>query len=341
MAYLWSHFITYCFVLQDAPQNLYTKRAFGKTLCEVKKLKPFITKSQALKQGKNIFLVVCGTIILSFGSAVFLIPFDLVAGGVTGSAIIIENFSPYSFITVDLIIVVLSWGLFFIGLIFLGKAFAFKTLISTVIYPPSVAFFSRLVEAHFFEKLLNLKGGLYGEVSPLLAALFGGVLVGVGCALTFRGGGSTGGTDILAFVLCRAFKNLRSSVAIFIVDAAVILGGLFVLQSLTLTLLGIITAFVSVIVIDKVFLGQEQAFAAQIISQKEKQLRAEIIEKLSRTTTEISVVGGFTGEAQTMLMVTFTLGQYADLLSIIKSVDAAAFVTIYRAHEISGKGWTR
>lgn len=300
-------------------------------------MRPFINKSEALKQGKNIFLVVCGTIILAFGSAVFLIPFNLVAGGVTGSAIILDKFLPYPFITIDLIIGVLSWGLFFIGLIFLGKAFALKTLISTVIYPPSIAFFSRLVELD----LLNLKGGEYGEVSPLLAALFGGVLVGVGCALTFLGGGSTGGTDILAFVLCRVFKRLRSSAAIFIVDAAVILGGLFVLQSLTLTLLGVITAFVSVIVIDKVFLGQEQAFVAQIISRKEKLLRAEIIEKLSRTTTELTIVGGFSGEKQTMLMVTFTLGQYADLLSIVRRIDNEAFVTIHRAHEISGKGWTR
>ena len=300
-------------------------------------MRTFINKSEALKHGKNIFLVVCGTIILAFGSAVFLIPFNLVAGGVTGSAIILDKFLPYSFITIDLIIGVLSWGLFFIGLIFLGKAFALKTLISTVIYPPSIAFFSRLMELD----LLNLKGGEYGEVSPLLAALFGGVLVGVGCALTFLGGGSTGGTDILAFVLCRMFKRLRSSAAIFIIDAAVILGGLFVLQSLTLTLLGVITAFVSVIVIDKVFLGQEQAFVAQIISRKEKLLRAEIIEKLSRTTTELTVVGGFSGEKQTMLMVTFTLGQYADLLSIVRRIDNEAFVTIHRAHEISGKGWTK
>lgn len=303
-------------------------------------MKPLFTKSEALKQSKNIFLVICGTVILSFGIAVFIIPFDLVSGGVSGSAIIIDKFLPYSFITIDLIIAVLSWGLFFVGLIVLGRAFALKTLISTIIYPPSVAFFSRLIEGDW-GTFLNLKGGEFASLSPLLAALFGGVLIGVGCALTFLGGGSTGGTDILAFVLCKAFYRLRSSAAIFAIDAVIILGGLFVLKSLTLTLLGTITAFVSVIVIDKVFLGESQAFVAQIISQKEKLLRAEIIEKLQRTTTEISVVGGFTGEKQTMLMVSFTLGQYADLLSIINRVDGAAFVTIHRAHEISGKGWSR
>jgi len=303
-------------------------------------VKPTFNKSEALKQGKNIFLIICGTVILSFGIAVFIIPFDLVSGGVSGSAIIIDKFLPHSFITIDLIIAILSWGLFFVGLIVLGRAFALKTLISTIIYPPSIAFFSRLIEGELGE-LLNLKGSDFSATAPILAALFGGVLIGVGCALTFLGGGSTGGTDILAFVLCKIFKRLRSSVAIFAIDAVIILGGLFVLKSLPLTLLGTITAFVSVIVIDKVFLGESQAFVAQIISQKEKLLRSEIIEKLSRTTTEISAVGGFTGERQTMLMVSFTLGQYADLLSIINRVDKTAFVTIHRAHEISGKGWSK
>lgn len=303
-------------------------------------MKPNFNKSEALKQGKNILLVIFGTVVLSFGIAVFIIPFDLVSGGVSGSAIIINKFLPYPFITIDLIIAVLSWGLFFVGLIVLGRDFALKTLISTIIYPPSIAFFSRLIEGDLGE-LLNLKASDFSATAPLLAALFGGVLIGVGCALTFLGGGSTGGTDIIAFVLCKVFRRLRSSAAIFAIDAVIILGGLFVLKSLPLTLLGTITAFVSVIVIDKVFLGESQAFVAQIISQKESLLRGEIIQKLSRTTTEISAVGGFTGEKQTMLIVSFTLGQYADLLSIINRVDKGAFVTIHRAHEISGKGWSK
>ena len=82
---------------------------------------------------KNIFLTVVGTLILAAGTAVFIVPFDLVAGGVSGLAIIINRLIPSELITVDLIVTVLTWGLFFMGWMILGRAFALKTLISSVV----------------------------------------------------------------------------------------------------------------------------------------------------------------------------------------------------------------
>ena len=83
-------------------------------------------------------LVILGTVILAFGSAVFLIPFDLVMGGTSGMAIIIKSLIP-SGVPVDTVVnvsvAIITWSLFFVGLIFLGKDFAAKTLLSTIVYP--------------------------------------------------------------------------------------------------------------------------------------------------------------------------------------------------------------
>ena len=90
-------------------------------------------KKTFLTSLKNVSLVVLGTALLALGFAVFMIPYDLVAGGVTGIAIIAENLIPLDFVTVDFAVTLLTWLIFFLGFIFLGKSFSMKTLISTIV----------------------------------------------------------------------------------------------------------------------------------------------------------------------------------------------------------------
>lgn len=98
---------------------------------------------------KNLILVIGGTVIVAFGTALFLLPNDLVAGGVSGIAIIINKIIAVDFITVDVIITVVTWTLFFLGLIILGKRFAMNTLISTIVYPPAITLFMRMASSDF------------------------------------------------------------------------------------------------------------------------------------------------------------------------------------------------
>lgn len=290
---------------------------------------------------KNLFLVVLGTVILAFGTAVFILPFNLVVGGVSGIALILDALLPYEFITVDLIITVITWLLFFIGLIVLGKDFAMKTLISTIVYPPALSVFLHLVNPDFLGGFFDLTSSAYSELSLMLAAVVGGVCVGVGCAVTFIGGGSTGGVDIIAFSLCRFFKRLKSSYAIFFIDATTVVLGMFVIGDLVLSLLGILSVLISAFMVDKVFLGMSRAYVAHIITDKYEEINRGVIEGLERTTTIIDAVGGYSGDGKKMVMVSFTMAQYNGLMDIIKKNDKYAFVTISQAHEINGEGWTR
>lgn len=289
---------------------------------------------------KNIILVILGTSILAFGTGVFIVPFDLVTGGVSSIAIIINEF--YSFTgSIDIYITVITWSLFIIGLIILGKGFALKTLVSTIVYPIVFSLSYRLVDPNILSGFFDLANNPnYKEISILLASIFGGAFVGAGCAITYLGGGTTGGVDVISFVICKYFKNIKSSVVIFITDAFLIVLGAIVLKDFIVSLLGIASAFICASVIDKVFLGQTKAFIAYIITPKYEEINQAVIEKLDRTTTIIDCLGGYSKENKKIVMVSFTIREYAELISIISNNDKNAFITINRAHEINGEGWS-
>ncbi len=292
---------------------------------------------KAILSLKNFLYVLSGTIILAIGSSLFIIPFNLVSGGVTGIAIAVSNLFGIS--NTDLLIAVMSWSLFVVGIFILGKSFAIKTLISSVLYPVLVSVFSKLVRGDVLGGFFSLSSSIHSEIAVVLASIFGGALIGAGCAFTFLGGGSTGGTDIIVFSICKYFKKAKSSVVIFCVDIIVIVLGVFALSDIVLSLLGIVAAFVSAIVIDKIFLGGQRAFMANIISDRAADINKEIIRTLFRTTTILDAQGGYTGQKKKMIVFTFTMREYARLISLVTEIDPSAFVVIHRAHEINGKGW--
>lgn len=304
------------------------------------------TKIEYLGILKNTVLVVLGTFVLSFGTGLFIIPFELVTGGVSGIGIILNHaFSRISFLstlTTEIYASIINWILFFIGLIVLGRSFAMKTLVSTAVYPIALQLSSALVNSGFLGGFFNLNSPMYadyGQAAIILAAVFGGAAVGAGCALTFLGGGSTGGVDIIALCLCKKIKSIKSSVLIFIIDATVVVMGMFVIRDLVVSLLGIISALICAVAIDRLFLGESKAFIAQIVTDKYELINQAVIETLDRTTTISDCVGGYSGREKKMIMVTFSINQYADFLLLMSKCDKNAFVTLHRAHEINGEGW--
>ena len=303
------------------------------------------SKENVLRFIRNSLLVILGTSILALATAVFVIPFDLVTGGLSGVGIILAKIVPVEWLTVDMWVTILTWVFFFIGLFLLGRNFAFQTLIATIVYPLALTLFTKLVSPDVLNGFLDLQSARYAnysQISLVLASIFGGALTGVGCAITFIGGGSTGGVDVVSFLLCKyLFKKVKTSKMIFIVDALIIFAGAFILKDMIVTLLGVVTAFITALVIDKVFLGGSQAFIAFIVSDKFEEINNAIITKLDRTTTIVDALGGYSKEGKQLIMVSFSIREYATLQNIINQIDKYAFMTISRAHEINGEGWTR
>ncbi len=298
-----------------------------------------LSKKDIFQISKNISLVILGTLVLAFGTAVFILPMNIVSGGMSGAAIIIKQFLPFEFITIDVIVFALTWILYFMGLFVLGRSFALKTLLSSLIYPFAISLFLKLVDPNVFGGFFYLAGNEHADLALILCASVGGVFVGLGCALTFIGGGSTGGMDIVAFAICKLFKRLKSSAVIFAIDAVIVVLGMFALKNLIISLLGILSAFIAAVMVDKVFLGGRAAFMAQIITDQYEEINSQIIEKLDRTTTIMDARGGFSNSEKKILLVSFDMSQYAQLLSIIGKYDPRAFVIVHRVHEINGEGW--
>ena len=304
------------------------------------KLKIDMSRENLLIQLKNFALVLLGTLVLAFGCAIFVIPFSIVTGGVTGISIIITNMFVSLKDQIDIVICIITWGLFFLGLLILGWDFAIKTLVSTIVYPLAISIFMKLVDPDVLDGVFHLASSPHADIALIISALFGGLCVGTGCALTFLGGGSTGGVDILAFVFCKYVKKWKSSTIIFVIDALTVLCGLFVIKDLIITFLGVISAWIAAMVIDKIFIGSEKAFTAQIVSDKYEEINLAIHNDIHRTTTMFVASGGYSREDKTVLSVTFAMREYADLMNVIKRIDPTAFVSISQAHEINGEGFT-
>ena len=191
-----------------------------------------LTKKEILKIVKDTLLIILGNFVLAFGTAIFLTKLNIVAGGLSGIGIIFQyHFGQYvGGQLIDIVVFIFTWILWVIGLIFLGKDFALKTLISAIVYPLALSLFLRvpvfgtLSESICYYGLTVTDGVVEGSVPIghlLLCGLFGGVFVGTGVALTFTGGGSTGGVDVIIALLGK-YTPIKESVASFMIDAVII-----------------------------------------------------------------------------------------------------------------------
>jgi uncharacterized membrane-anchored protein YitT (DUF2179 family) len=304
-----------------------------------------LTKKEIYSYLSKNLLVILGTVILAFGSAVFLIPFDLVMGGTSGIAIIIKSCFPQGLdsatvdVYINIAVAVITWALFFIGLIFLGKDFAAKTLLSTIVYPLVFPLLSMLVDPDVLGGYFYLQGNAHQELVLVFAGVMGGILLGAGCAIAFLGGGTTGGTDIIAFLICKFSPKLKISQVTFFVDFTIIALGIFAVGDLIISSIGVLSAYVSSLVIDKIFLGGKTAYVAHIVTTTPAQISEDVIKILDRTTTIMDCKGAYSGEHKNVVMVSFTMREYREILSIVSKYDKKAFITVNKAHEISGEGW--
>lgn len=272
---------------------------------------------------KNYSLIVVGSILLAFGTGVFLLPATLNTGGLSGVGIIGEGLFGFD---ADLVVLVMTWAFFFISLLFLGWRFTIKSLVSSFVYPLALILLMRLPA--IATETVKLFGEGADVATKLIAGVFGGVFNGVGVALTFRGGGSTGGVDILVVILNK-YLRLSYSVMSFVIDGLIIAIGLFVLKDVVLSLIGILSAFVFAITLEFVFVGKKHAMTASIISrEKSAEINDFIQNEIGQGTTLVPVLGGYQKDEYMMVVAHFDRSNYARLINGIAKIDKKAFVSI-------------
>ena len=296
-----------------------------------------MNKANVIITLKKTLLVIIGSFVLSFGTAIFFIPNEIVSGGMPGVAVVFNYLLGWD---EELVIAIATWTLFFIGFLVLGKKFALQTLCSTIVYPLGVFLFGLLYDNFDFLHLQSsvILGLNTVNVNDLLAALFGGIFTGAGVALTFLGGGSTGGVDIPALIL-QKYAKVKVALGSLIMDVLVIISGLISIKRLDLALVGIVGAVVTAFVMDKVLMGNKSSYVAYIISDKYEEINSYILKEMDRGTTLLDVIGGYSGNDIKMITVCFDYREYTLLQNGLESIDEDAFIFIVKAHKVKGNGF--
>lgn len=270
----------------------------------------------------NIILIILGNFILAFSVAVFILPYNILSGGVAGIAVV---FNSLMGLNKEIVVNFLVIALFLIGWLVLGKEFAIKTFVSSVFYP---LFLSLIMD---FMPVF--------EIDALLASLYGGLIAGVGIGIVMRTGASTGGMDIPPLILNKV-TNIKVSTLVIIIDALTVMLG-FLAFGLEEILIGFISVFATGYTIDKVLLfGGSISKSVQIISDNPDEIVSAIHSKLDRGTTLTEATGGFTGKKRIVILVVVSQNQYNELIDIVNSIDKEAFVITTDATSVHGEGFS-
>lgn len=284
----------------------------------------------------RLFLVVLGSAILAFGTAIFLTKLEIVAGGLSGIAIIIQHFIGGTEQYIDIIVAGASVILFFVGLFFIGKEFALKTLVSTIAYP---AFLTLFLRVEYFHQVADIVSGDGGVGYILICGVFSGVFTGAGVALTFLGGGSTGGVDIIIVILAKHTK-LKESFASFVVDASIILISIILIPGNTVnSLCGVISAFVAALMIEFIYVNQTANIQADVISDKWEEISRFAQDEMGRGATIIPAYGGYHHTDKVILRVVFDRRQFDMFKKFVAKTDPKAFITYTQTNAVYGEGF--
>ena len=299
-------------------------------------VKQMVNSKEFWKRALRVFFVIIGSMLLAFGTAVFLTRLEIVAGGLSGVAIIVQHFIGGTDQYIDIIVGAASVVLFFVGLFFVGKDFALKTLVSTIAYPAFLALFLRIP---YFQEIATLVSGDGSVGYIILCGVFGGVFVGSGVALTFLGGGSTGGVDIIVVVVSEKTR-MKESIVSFLVDASIILLSMILIrENFVNSLCGIISAFVVALMIEYLFINQTSAIQADVISDKWEEISRFAQDEMKRGATIIKAQGGYHGDERIILRVVFDKRQFDMFKRFVASTDPKAFITYTQTNAVYGEGF--
>jgi len=272
---------------------------------------------------RDYILILIGCLVQAVAMDVFLIPAQLAAGGVSGLAQIINALTGWP---VGTLVLIMNLPLFVIGWRFLGgRRFLVRTIVTVVAY-------SLMVDALM---LWLPKDGVTRE--PILNAVFGGVIGGLGMGLVFRAQGTTGGTDILARLLGR-WRGVPLSQSYLLTDTAIVFvaGLAFGWEA---ALFAVIALYVSGLAAELAAEGVGIVRAATIITSRPDAIATRVMEDMARGVTGWAGTGMYSGEERHILFVAVSRSEISQLKAIIQSVDPTAFVVIGQAHEALGEGF--
>ncbi|MFV0344353.1 MAG: YitT family protein [Anaerocolumna sp.] len=274
----------------------------------------------------HYLLILVGTVLIAASVNWVFEPLEMVTGGVTGLAIVVKKVTSFWIedgVPIWLTNIILNVPLFIAAIIVRGKSFLKNTLFATVsltialyLVPPMQVVFE----------------------DNILAALFGGVLGGVGMGLVFVVMASTGGTDLLAMIIHKYKPYYSVPQILIVIDSLIVIAGI-ISFGLMKTLYAIIAVYITAKVSDGILEGLKFAKMAYIISDDYNEIAQDILIKLSRGVTGLSATGMYSNSEKKMLFCVVSKKEIVELTEIVTSIDPKAFIIICDAREVTGEGF--
>ncbi|WP_036804492.1 YitT family protein [Planococcus glaciei] len=265
--------------------------------------------------------ILIGSAIVAIAFNVFLLPNEVASGGVSGISTILKGLFGW---TPAFVQWAFNIPLFIAGIILLGKNFGIKTAVGTIFLP-----FVVYLTANWEPWTLN----------PLLGAIFGGIGVGTGIGIVFRGQASTGGTDLAAQIITK-YTGFTLGTSVALIDGMIVLAAAIVFD-IEKGLYALIGLYLTTKTIDLVQVGFGRSKLVYIITNKQVEMRDAIYEEIDRGVTKLTATGGYTETEKPIIMVVVHQTEFTRLKQLVKTVDSSAFVIVSDAAEVLGEGFKR
>ena len=276
-----------------------------------------------MKAVKNFLLMTVGAALAGVGIGLILVPNQLVTGGISAIATIV-NYMTSGRVPVGMLVWLINIPLLVVGFFTLGKRMILKSLWGITVM-------SVMIEvASWFQMPIH---------DRLIAAVFGGLMVGAGLGTVFISGSTTGGVDIVARLLQRAIKWFPIGKIILMLDAIVIAIAIYVFRNLEAGLYSVIALYVSTYTIDAILDGVDLAKMLFIISEKEEEISSAIQTRMIRGVTGLSGQGMYSRSDKIVLICTVRRQEVPKIKEIVKEIDPNAFVILSDVREVLGRGF--
>ena len=268
--------------------------------------------------------IVLGSFIYALGFQLFMLPNNIVAGGVTGVAMIINAFTHWP---IGLMVILINIPIFAYGWRHFGLEFLLASVAGMAI---SSAFVDLLA-------MFNLPAA---TLDPMLASIIGGVIKGAGLGIIYYVGATTGGVDIVAKVLRQKQPHINFGTIVMMIDIAIIAAYAIALHKLESAMYSMIAMFVVSKVIDAALYGIDNSVLCYIISEKSMELTQEIINgTMHRGVTLLQGEGAYSHAPKKVILCVIKRTQIAALRRVVRSVDEHAFFVVSDAKNVFGKGF--
>ena len=272
---------------------------------------------------KTYSIITIGLFINAIAWTAFLIPSEIVGGGVTGISALIFYSSGFP---LGLSFLIINIGLLIIGIKRLGLRFGIKTVYAIIV----LSFFFTILSEYITQPVL--------PDDRLLSAIIGGILAGASIGIVFTQGGSTGGTDIIAMIITK-YRNITPGRIILLLDVVIISSSYFVFQSIETIVYGYVTMAVASYSIDMLLMGHRQSVQLFIFSRKYDEIAGRIANDIGRGVTLVNSKGWYSKEEGRILIVVVRRHETSDVYRTIKEIDSEAFITVSNVMGVYGKGF--